>query len=138
MCEAPHWTHKITILSRLAGRDSVTRLDTWKKTVLHNCFFKAQVQSGISGTSAAVTQTAVCRIPQNPNYRPYHVWKNDISDGFSISVGDHIILGEVAEDIDASNVAEVVAKYRPAAMTVKAFSDNTHVGFLPHYRMEGV
>lgn len=82
--------------------------------------------------------TALCRIPEQPDFKPYSMWKNDIASGFSISVGDHIILGEVSEDVTAANVAEVVAKHRPNAMTVKAFADNTAFPFGGHYRVEGV
>lgn len=138
MPDIPYWTQTVTVLSRLAGRDSATKLDTWKKTKISGCFFKTEIQRGLAGTAAAVGMTAVCRIPEQPDFKPYSVWKNDIASGFSISVGDHIILGEVSEDVTAANVAEVVAKHRPNAMTVKAFADNTAFPFGGHYRVEGV
>lgn len=133
------WVDTVTILNKLDGKDSMTRLDTWKKTVVHGCFFKAQNMRTINGTSASVAQSTICRIPKSENYHPYSVWKNDISDGWTLSPGDYIILGEVAEDVTADNVAAIVSSHKPDAMLVRAVSVNTKLhGMAEHYRAEGV
>lgn len=135
----PTWTDSVTILNKLDGKDSVTKLDTWKKTVVHGCFFKTQAMRTINGMSAAVAQSSVCRIPKSTDYHPYSVWKNDISEGWTLSPGDYIILGEIAEDVTADNVTAVYSKYKPDAMLVRAVSVNMKLmGMAEHYRADGV
>ncbi len=134
----PYWDTTITVLSKLSGKDSATKIDTWKKTALHGCFWKSVVQRAISGTSVDVGQSVVCRIPQTAGFKSYREWSQNIADGFAISPGDYIVRGEIAESIEAATVAAVVQKYRPDAFTVRAVSDNTRFGIIPHIRVEGV
>ena len=135
----PYWNDTVTLCSKLAGRDSTTKLDTWKKTVLHGCFFKQVVQHDISGTTVSVGTSSVCRIPKNPAYKPYHEWKEDISDGFSISTGDYIFKGELSEDVNADNITSLYNSHKPNAIQIRAVSDNSDfMGLVEHYRVEGV
>lgn len=137
----PTWTHTVTVLNKRAGRDSADYLDSWKKTVLTDCFWAGKQTRGQSGrmtSSAEVNEGAsyVLRVPRAPEYRPYREWKVDM-EGFTFSPGDYIIRGEVAEEITPETVQAVVEKYRPDAFEVQLFKDNTD-GPLPHYRLEGV
>lgn len=132
----PTWTHTVTVLNKRAGRDSADYLDSWKKTVLRDCFWAGQRTQGRSGQEVHQGASYVLRVPQYPEYRPYLDWKTDM-EGFTFSPGDYIILGEVAEEITPETVQAVVERYRPDAFEVQLFKDNT-VGPLPHYRLEGV
>lgn len=132
------WNQTITICNKLSGKDSATGLDTWKKTVLHNCFFKQETIRNITGTSVSVGNTVIARIPENPDYKPYSIWKNDISDGFTLSVGDYIFLGELEDEITASNIVTLFNSKKPHSFLVRAVSDNSNFGILNHYKAEGV
>lgn len=135
----PYWNDTITVCNKLSGRDSATKLDTWKKTVLKNCFFKQVVQHDISGTTVSVGVSSVCRIPKNVNYHQYYEWKDDISDGFTLSAGDYIFKGELDEEISANNIVNLYNSHKPNAMLVKSVSDNSDfLGLSEHYRVEGV
>lgn len=135
----PHWNDTVTVVNKLAARDSATKLDTWKKTVLHNCFFKQLVQRDIAGTTVSVGTSSICRIPKNPDFKPYHEWKEDISDGFTLSAGDYIFKGELNEDVTADNIVSLYNSHKPNAMSVKAVSDNSDfLGLAEHYRAEGI
>lgn len=135
----PYWNDTVTICNKLSGRDSITKLDTWKKTVLHGCFYKQVVQHDINGTTVSVGTSSVCRIPKNQEYKPYHEWREDISDGFTISVGDYIFIGELTEDVNADNIVSLYNSYKPNAMLVRSVSDNSDfMGLCEHYRVEGV
>ncbi len=135
----PYWNDTITLFSRLKGSDSVTRLDVWKKTVLTGCYFHNVIQRDISGTNAAVGASVVCRIPASPDYKPYSQWKNDISDGFAVSVGDYIFRGTIDDDVNSENIVRIYNERKPGAMLIRAFSDNgSFMGLSEHYRIEGV
>ena len=137
----PTWTHTVTGLNKRAGRDSADYLDSWKKTILTDCFWAGEQTRGQSGrmtSSAEVNEGAsfLLRVPRSESYRPYREWKGDM-DGFTFAPGDYIILGEVAEEITPETVQAVVESRRPDAFEVQLFKDNTD-GPLPHYRLEGV
>lgn len=134
----PWWNQTITICNKLAGKDSTTKIDTWKKTVLHNCFFKQHTSRDISGTTVSVGNSVIIRIPQNPDFKEYAEWKNDISVGFSISLGDYIFLGELEEDISANNIVSVYNAHKPNSCVIRAVNLNEKFGFLEHYKVEGV
>lgn len=137
----PTWTHTITVLNKRDGRDSPDGLDTWKKTVLRQCFWagkQTRGQSGRMSTAVEVNEGAsyLVRVPEAADYRPYRAWKGDMA-GFTFSPGDYIIRGEIAGEITLETVRSVVESYRPDAFEVQLFKDNTD-GPLPHYRLEGV
>ena len=132
----PTWAHTVTVLNKRAGRDSADYLDSWKKTVLRDCFWAGKQTQGQSGQEVNEGAAYLLRVPQSGDYRPYLEWKADM-DGFTFSPGDYIILGEVAEEITPETVQAVVESRRPDAFEVQLFKDNP-VGPLPHYRLEGV
>lgn len=139
MPNIPYWTEKITIVNKLAAKDSATKLDTYKKTVVENCFYKQIISRDVSGTTVNLGTSAVCRIPKNPKYKPYNEWKKDITDGFTLSVGDYIFRGEISETITADNVIALYNKNRLSAFVIKAVADDSHfMGLGEHYRVEGV
>lgn len=136
----PTFDDTITLLNKLSAHDSLTKLDVWKKTVIHNCFFKSQTVRNINGTTVSLGSSFLCRVPKSPDYVPYSKWREDIAQGFTFSVGDIIIRGEIEEtDINPNNVTQILTKYRPEAFRISAFSDNTgKIEALEHYRIEGV
>ena len=97
------------------------------------------MQHDISGTTVSIGTSSVCRIPKNVAYKPYHEWKNDISAGFTLSVGDYIFKGELTEEISADTIVSAYNAHKPNAILVKAVSDNSDfMGLAEHYRAEGV
>lgn len=114
-------------------------MDVWKTTVLHNCFFKQEVQHDFSDTTVSIGTSSVCRIPKSADHMPYHEWKNDISAGFTLSVGDYIFKGELTDDVNADTIVSIYNAHKPDAILVKAVSDNSDfMGLAEHYRVEGV
>lgn len=136
----PTFTHTITILNKLRAVNSPTKLDAWYKTVLHNTAYTSQGVRSVSGTTVNIGQAVLSRIPKSSNYKPYEQWLVDPSQGFTISVGDIIIKGEITEtQLAPENIYKILQKYKPGAFTISVFSDNTGVsGLAEHYRVEGV
>lgn len=134
----PVFKDTITILNRLNGSDSIDKKDKWYKSVIKDCFFSnKEVSSGVKGLVTAGTRY-ICRVPESKSYTPYDEWIRTHS-GFTFSLGDYIILGEVKEaDINTKNIVQIINKYKPNSFEIKYFKDNTRVGFLRHYHLEGV
>lgn len=122
-----NYIHTITLYNRIQAVDSEDKKEHWKRTVLHNCFWKAQVNTGFNGTQASVQNTYVVRIPENGRYLPYGEllkgrvmeceWRDvkgriildtegneiillkETTDSFTVSQGDIVIYGECLEEI---------------------------------------
>lgn len=134
--QLPTWNDTVTVLNKLDGLDSPDGLDAWKKTVLSGCFWAGEQTQGQSGQEVSGGASYLLRVPQSADYRPYQDWTADM-EGFTVSPGDYVILGEAAEEITPETVQGVVERHRPDAFEVRKFKENTR-GPLQHYRLEGV
>lgn len=133
----PTFDHTITVLNKLAARDSPTKLDLWKKTIIPNCAWTAQSVRSAAGAEISIGGAFVVRVPETEHYRPYHNWKESL-EGVTFSTGDYIIKGEVEEEVTAQNVQNVVNRHRPEAFELRYFRDNTGAAKgLGHYHLEG-
>lgn len=134
----PTFDYTITVLNKLSAKDSATKLDVWKATVLHNCSWSGRAERNVQGNTVSVGNVFVVRVPKSKDYHPYNEWK-DSMDGFTFSTGDYIIRGEVTEEVTPSTVQSIVNAHKPEAFIVKLFQDNTGtVEALEHYHIEGV
>ncbi len=134
----PTFDHTITILNKLNGRDSPDRMDKWKKTTLHLCSWTSQAVRTMSGASVLMGSSFIVRIPKSDTFRPYSEWKVD-KEGWTVSLGDYVIKGEVEEEVTPQTVQQIVNQHRPGAFEVRVFQDATGaVEALEHYRVEGV
>lgn len=128
----------ITIYNKLSGADSVTKRDVWYRHVLHNCSFTADTVRSVSGNTVSVGNSFVCRIPESGEYHAYGEWKENPDEGFTLNVGDYVFKGEVDELITPNTVQAVYQRNKDRAFQVRGFKDNTNVGNLKHYRLDGV
>lgn len=134
----PTFDYTITVLNKLSARDSATKLDVWKATVLHNCSWSGRAERSMDGNNATVGNVFVVRVPKSADYHPYNEWKRSM-DGFTFSTGDYIIRGEITEEVTPSTVQSIVNAHKPEAFIIKLFQDNTGtVEALEHYHIEGV
>lgn len=135
-----NYVHTITLYNRICAADRTDKKEHWKKTVLHHCFWKSVVNTGFSGTEASVRNTYTVRIPQDERYLPYAEYVKSPDGHFTVSQGDIVILGNIAEEITGESghmAAQVLNRYKPQAFKVTAFSDNTAFPVDKHYRLGG-
>ena len=129
----PNYNQTVTIFNKYkeAGKE------VWKRTVLHNCFWKCETHTSFAGTQAAKSNTYTVRIPKSAKYCSPN---NFPKDGFfTLNAGDLCILGDVEEVITGASgntATDVLQKYKPNAFKIATVSDNTaFVGC--HYRVGG-
>lgn len=135
-----NYIHTITLYNRIQAADSEDRKEHWKRTVLHDCFWKAQVNTGFNGTQASVQNTYVTRIPENERYLPYTEYTKNPEGCFTVSQGDIVVYGECTEEITGASgqtTAQILNRHKPNAFKVTAFSDNTKFPIAKHYRLGG-
>lgn len=145
------WDKTITIYNK--DVDPVTQHTTWYRTVVKNCFWKAENitfsmgRYGVS-TIGVVTdnKNIICRIPKDKRFLDKRKWKEteNKSGKFTLANGDIIILGNVDDVIDdyvaGSRSTDIIAKYKEfdACLEVDTYIDNVQTGVsLEHYRVVG-
>ncbi len=117
----PNYVHTITLYHHQAG--------TWIRTVLHNCFYHAQMTVSQDGAQARVSNTYTVRIPLS-----------EAGTGFAVSKNDLVIYGECTDEISQEKghrAAEILTAHKPDAFLVTAFADNTSHLMDKHYRLGG-
>lgn len=136
----PNYVHTITLYNRIRAADTEDRKERWIKTVLPNCFYKAQINAGFADTQASVSNTYIVRIPEDRRYLPYAEFVKDPKGHFTVSLDDIVIYGICNEDITGESgrtAVQVLQRHRPNAFKVTAFSDNTAFRIAKHYRLGG-
>ena len=135
-----NYIYTITLYNRIQAADSEDGKEHWKRTVLHNCFWKSVINTGFNGTQANVQNTYVVRIPESKRYLTYCEYAKSPKACFTVSQGDIVIKGECTEEItgiSGHTAAQLLNRYKPNAFRVTAFSDNTGFPLGKHYRLGG-
>ena len=118
----------ITIANRLNRIDSVTGLDVWYKTELHNITYSKERVTDVNGTQVSVGEVFTILIPFAKYYKPYIEWnKLADKDGFyTLSQGDYIFLTQVEEDIQPNNIMTLKNSYKPLVCEVRSIIEVSH------------
>lgn len=137
---SPGYIHTLTLYNRIHATDTPDRKERWIRTVLHNCFWKSQIQTGFRDTGVSSQNIYVVRIPEDARYLPYAEFVKHPIGRFTFSQGDLVVLGECKEEITGETshtMTQVLNRYRPDAFQITAFTDNTSFLVSRHYRLGG-
>ena len=141
------WDTTVTIFNKY--EDSTSHKTTWFKTVVTGCFWKFAGNRVTIDSSTIETKNIICRIPKNSKYLTKLDWsvltEDELTNFFTLGVGDIVICGEVADVIDeytaGQRSSDILKKYKQSqqCMTIEAVSDNTgdYLG-RPHYYVRGI
>lgn len=116
----------VTVLNKLDARDSALKLDTWYKQVVTGALWSADITRSVATDGTVqIGQSVKCHIANRSEFMTYDEWKaaGNRDAYFTIRTGDYVILGEVTDDVTASNVLQIVKSKGNDAMQVKAFRD---------------
>lgn len=134
----PNYIYTITLYNCIKAKDNGGKQDIWRKTVLHNCFYKTKEDIVQSGTTLSKACTYTVRIPENNAYRRYPEYCREPEGHFTVSNGDIVVLGECVDEIGADMPAvNFLHKYKPDAFMITTVSDNTGHFVGKHYRLGG-
>lgn len=116
----------VTVINKLDAKDAALKMDAYYKQVVRSALWSSQVSRTVSTDgSVQIGQSVKVHIADRSEYMPYDEWKaaENRDAYFTVRTGDYIVLGEVAEDVTASNVLQIVKAKGGDAMQVKAFRD---------------
>lgn len=141
------WDTSLTIYNKL--EDQQTRVVTWYKTVISNCFWKYVGNKVNIGDVVMETNNIICRIPKDDRFLEKYQWLqlgNDAkSDYFTLGAGDIIIKGEVDDIVDeytsGHRSTDLIKKYKAlqGCMEVERTTIDTGIGrCCEHYYVVGV
>lgn len=139
-CVLGTWNQTITVYSRYI--DKQARSVLWSRRVLHNCFVGKKIVRDLNNHDMIQSEEFVVRIPESEDYRE----SSDIdmmreTDLFTLSPGNVIFIGdtdfEIDEQTDGMRMSDLRNDHKDKCFEIRRFSDNTKIGFLKHYRVEG-
>ena len=136
------YNQKITILNKLKRADTETgKLDEWYKHTVENAVWYEDSARNSGGNGGFRGTYITVMIPFSDDYEEYREWKKltDKDSKFTMSSGDYIVLGDVPENVDASNIVKLMEEYGDRSCTVKHIK-RPHKRFNAHVqlRIEGV
>lgn len=117
----PNYVHTVTVYHYAENE--------WLRSVFRNCFWKSGIVVLQSGINAEQRNTYTVRIPLE-----------EVTEFFSVSDGDIVVLGECPEEITGKSpntAAELLRRRKPDAFRVTAYADNTAHRLGKHYRLGG-
>lgn len=130
------WDTTITVYNQY--KDPITKIISWYRTVINECFWKYTGNKVTVGSVELQTNTTICRIPKDDRFLQRYEWEalpNDqMADHFTLSPGDIIVKGEVTEEIDETQKGhrstDFIAKYKKlqGCVEIQQWADNTGIG----------
>lgn len=108
------YNQRITILNKLKRVDTDDKkLDVWYKHTVDNAVWYEDSARNSGGNGVYIGTYITVLIPFNDDYVDYRNWKQltNKDSKFTMSSGDYIVLGDVEEEITASNVVETMKSY---------------------------
>lgn len=140
------WDTNITIYNKF--EDPQTRLVTWYRRSLSNCFWKYVGNKVVVADVTLQTNNVICRIPKDEAFLEKYLWIELANDQkanyFTISPGDIIVKGTISEDIDeytsGKRSTDFIKKYKSLAgcMEVDQLAIDTGAGRCSeHYYVVG-
>lgn len=142
----PNYNQTVTVYNCLRAADHPDgKKDVWQRTVIHNCFYK-NVMGRLEYAEKEPRMDSVytVRIPVSGKYKPYHEWirlpDKERREYFTCRQKDIVVKGECGDEITGvspDTASQVLARYKPDAFVVTAFSDNTSHRMAKHYRLGG-
>ena len=142
----PWWEKTITVYNRY--EDPTTRVITWHRHKIDDCFWTYEGNQLTIGNTTLETNTTICRIPQDKLYLEKYQWNalpNDsLNNYFTLGVGDIIILGDVSDVVDeyasGHRSTDLINKYKDlqGCIIVQNVVNNTGTArCIPHYLVRG-
>ena len=141
------WDTTVTIYNKFT--DPLTQVVTWYRTVVDGVFWKYVGDKVTVGQTVLETNNIICRIRKDDRFLPKHEWvkkPNDkMSDYFTLSKGDIIIVGNVKDTVDeyqsGKRSNDLLKKYKDAqgCMSIERIAINVGAGRCnEHYYVKGV
>ena len=135
------YNETITILNKLRRTDSLTGKDVWHKTIIHDVAWYTDSARSAGGSNVYIGSYITILIPFHDDYMRYLDWREPgQQDGhYTMSVGDYVVKGVVAENITADNIVKALEKYGEDVCLVRHHNElHDRFGATVQLRVQGV
>lgn len=110
------YNQRVTILNKLKRADITGgTVDIWQKFTVDNAVWYEDSARNSGGNGVYIGTYITVLIPFNDAYMDYREWRHlpaeERAEKFTMSSGDYVVLGDVTEEIDASNIVSVMNDY---------------------------
>jgi hypothetical protein len=144
----PEWWDQTTTVYNKFENPS-TRVITWYKTVLKNCFWKHAENKLTVGETTLETAVTLCRVPVSGQFLEKYEWEKltdaERSNYFTFGPGDILVRGAVEDQVNeyqqGQRSSDLMKKYKnlQGCMLIQQCSVNTGRGRgNEHYLVKGV
>ena len=141
------WDTTITIYNRY--EDKQTNLVTWFRHKVDGAFWKYTGDKVVINNTVLETKNIICRIRKDDAFLEKHEWiaipNDQMSNYFTLSQGDIIVKGEVADEINeyvsGKRSTDLKKKYKDlqGCLEIQEWSNNTGGGRgNEHYFVKGI
>ena len=141
------WNTTITIYNRY--EDKQTNLVTWFRHKVDGAFWKYTGDKVVINNTVLETKNIICRIRKDDAFLEKHEWiaipNDQMSNYFTLSQGDIIVKGEVADEINeyvsGKRSTDLKKKYKDlqGCLEIQEWSNNTGGGRgNEHYFVKGI
>ena len=141
------WNQTITVFNKYEHPE--TRVITWYKTVLENCFWKYTENKLTVGETTIETAVTLCRVPVNEKFLEKYEWESLMAperpNDFTFGPGDILVKGAVNDEVNeyqqGQRSSDLMKKYKnlQGCMLIQQCSVNTGGGRgNEHYLIKGV
>lgn len=141
------WNTTVTIYNRY--EDPQTNIVSWHRHVVHGTFWKAAGDKIVIDKTVLETKNIICRIRKDDAFLEKHEWidvpNDQMSNYFTLSPGDIIVKGEVADEINeyvsGKRSTDLKKKYKDlqGCLEIQEWSNNTGGGRgNEHYFVKGI
>ena len=141
------WDTTITIYNRY--EDKQTNLVTWFRHKVGGAFWKYTGDKVVINNTVLETKNIICRIRKDDAFLEKHEWiaipNDQMSNYFTLSQGDIIVKGEVADEINeyvsGKRSTDLKKKYKDlqGCLEIQEWSNNTGGGRgNEHYFVKGI
>lgn len=112
------WNQTLTVYNKYI--DPQTKVITWHRHVITNCFWKDVGNKITVGNTILETKDIICRIPIREDFMEKYLWyqlpNDEMDDYFTLGENDIIIKEEVVDEIDeytkGHRSTDILAKYK--------------------------
>ena len=139
------WDTTITIYNKYT--DPTTQVVSWFRHTIDGCFWDNTPLQTTAGTAQIAENDVLCRIRENPIYKPKMQWNALTTDEkaqfFTLGGGDIVVKGSVDDVITDQRdhrANDLISKYKDyqGCITIKRYSENVGAGrCMPHYYVVG-
>jgi len=140
------WCDTLTVYNKYT--DPVTKVITWHRHTIDNCFWKYVGEKVHINNTIIETKDIICRIPKRDDFLPKYQWEqlpnDEMPKYFTLGENDVIINGEVTDEVDEYQAghrsSDLVKKYKAlqGCMTIDRVAINVNGGRgNEHYYVKG-